>query len=198
MPRRPEETLLYEVVAQELETSLERQQERDRLVMFMTISPTERTGLNAAIPQPPPPGPAQPQENVVVLSMDRNGVIRINQDEVEPSRLVEHLQNIFKSRNDRTMFLQADSELLFNDVAQLIDAAKGAGVDRLGLMPECRDNCDCGFHRTSSGKPHGVRLTYFNFSENARIIIDFSAALNSLNAGRCGGRIRASVNRSQN
>src|SRR5438132_13586864 len=52
------------------------------LVIFMTISPTERTGLNAAIPQPPPPGPAQPQENVVVLSMDRNGVIRINQDEV--------------------------------------------------------------------------------------------------------------------
>ena len=106
------------------------------LVIFMTISPTERTGLNAAIPQPPPPGPAQRQKNVVVLSMDRNGVIRINQDEVEPLRLVEHLQNIFKSRNDRTMFLQADSELLFNDVAQLIDAAKGAGVDRLGLMTE--------------------------------------------------------------
>ena len=68
--------------------------------------------------------------------MDRNGVIRINQDEVEPSRLVEHLQNIFKSRNDRTIFVQADDDLLFNDVALLIDAAKGAGVDRLGLMME--------------------------------------------------------------
>ena len=33
-------------------------------------------------------------------------------------------------------FVQADTELLFNDVAQLIDAAKGAGVDRLGLMTE--------------------------------------------------------------
>src|SRR5437016_8980853 len=53
------------------------------LVIFMTISPNERTGLNAAIPQPPPPGPEQPQENVIVLSMDRNGIIRINQDEVE-------------------------------------------------------------------------------------------------------------------
>jgi len=107
------------------------------LVIFMTISPTERTGLNAAIPQPPPPGPqAQPQENVIVLSMDRNGVIKINQDEIEPSRLIERLQNIFKSRNDRTIFVQADTELLFNDVAQLIDAAKSAGVDRLGLMTE--------------------------------------------------------------
>jgi biopolymer transport protein ExbD len=82
------------------------------------------------------PGPEHPQENVIVLIMDRNGVIKINQDEVEPSRLIERLQDIFKTRNDRTMFLQADTELLFNDVAQLIDAAKGAGVVRLGLMTE--------------------------------------------------------------
>ena len=104
------------------------------LVIFMTISPNERTGLNAAIPQPPPPGPEQPQENVIVLSMDRNGIIRINQDEVEPSSLIERLQDIFKTRNDRTMFVQADDELLFNDVAQLIDAARSAGVNRIGLM----------------------------------------------------------------
>ena len=104
------------------------------LVIFMTISPNERTGLNAAIPQPHPPGPEQPQENVIVLSMDRNGIIRINQDEVEPSSLIERLQDIFKTRNDRTMFVQADDELLFNDVAQLIDAARSAGVNRIGLM----------------------------------------------------------------
>ena len=104
------------------------------LVIFMTISPNERTGLNAEIPQPPPPGPEQPQENVIVLSMDRNGIIRINQDEVEPSSLIERLQDIFKTRNDRTMFVQADDELLFNDVAQLIDAARSAGVNRIGLM----------------------------------------------------------------
>ena len=57
------------------------------LVIFMTISPTARVGLDAAIPQQPPPGPAQPQENVIVLSMDRNGIIRINQLEIETSRL---------------------------------------------------------------------------------------------------------------
>src|SRR3989442_2526013 len=106
------------------------------LVIFMTISPTARTGLNAAVPQLPPPGPAQPQENVIVLSLDRNGIIRINQNEVEPSRLIERLQDIFKTRNDRTMFVQADDELLLNDMAQVIDAAKGAGAERLGLMTE--------------------------------------------------------------
>src|SRR6266705_5877953 len=105
------------------------------LVIFMTISPTRRTGLNAAVPQPPPPGPQQPKsEEVVVLSMNRNGMIKINQEEVDPSHLIERLQDIFKTRNDRTMFVQADDELLFNDVAQLIDAARSAGVNRIGLM----------------------------------------------------------------
>src|SRR5260370_6915866 len=114
------------------------------LVIFMTISPNARTGLNAAVPQLPPPGPEQPQENVIVLSMDRNGVIKINQDEVEPSHLVERLQDIFKTRNDRTMFLQADTELRFNEVAQLIDPAKVAAVDHLALIPEqISPQCSC-------------------------------------------------------
>ena len=107
------------------------------LVIFMTISPAAPTGVKANIPQQPPPGPRQQEpEKVIVLSMDRNGVIKINQSEVEASHLIERLQDIFKTRSDRTMFVQADDELLFNDVAQLIDAAKGAGVVRIGLMTE--------------------------------------------------------------
>jgi biopolymer transport protein ExbD len=107
------------------------------LVIFMTISPTVPTGLKTAVPQPPPPGREQPPEKtVIVLSIDRNGTLKINQDEVEPAHLIERLRDIFKTRSDRTMFLQADHDLLFNDVAQVIDAAKGAGVDQLGLMTE--------------------------------------------------------------
>jgi biopolymer transport protein ExbD len=68
--------------------------------------------------------------------MDRNGVIKINQDEIESAQLIRRLQDIFKTRSDRTAFLQADNDLLFNDVAQLIDAAKAAGVEQLGLMTE--------------------------------------------------------------
>jgi biopolymer transport protein ExbD len=104
------------------------------LVIFMTISPTTPVGLSAAVPQPPPGPRPSPQQGVIVLSMNRNGVIRINRDEVESMRLVEKLQDIFKSRSDRTVFVQADRDLLFTDVAHLIDAAKEAGVDRLGLM----------------------------------------------------------------
>src|SRR5205823_6217591 len=106
------------------------------LVIFMTISPTPRVGLNAAVPQIPPPGQQPHPERVIVLSMDRNGVLRINQDEVQPARLVERLRDIFKSRNDRTIFLQADNDLLFNDVAHLIDTAKSSGIEQIGLITE--------------------------------------------------------------
>jgi biopolymer transport protein ExbD len=107
------------------------------LVIFMVISPTTPMGLKTNVPQPPPPGPHdQKPDEVIVLSIDRNGVIRINQTEIEASELIGRLRDIFKTRSDRTMFVQADNELLFNDVAQLIDAAKGAGVERLGLLTE--------------------------------------------------------------
>lgn len=107
------------------------------LVIFMTITPTTPVGLQAAVPQQPPPGQrSNPQQGVIVLSMSRNGVIRINQQQVDSNRLVERLQDIFKSRNDRTMFVQADTDLLFTDMAHLIEAGKEAGVDRLGLMTE--------------------------------------------------------------
>jgi biopolymer transport protein ExbD len=107
------------------------------LVIFMTISPKVTRGVRTNIPQQPPPGQqAQEPEKVIVLSMNRNGVIKINQTEVEPSHLTEELQEIFKSRSDRTIFVQADDDLLFNDVAHLIDAAKGSGVEVVGLMTD--------------------------------------------------------------
>jgi biopolymer transport protein ExbD len=108
------------------------------LVIFMTISPTIPKGLNAAVPQPPPPGQqnVKPRDDVIVLGVDKNGTIRINQDEVEPSQLDARLRDIFKSRLDRTIFLQADNDLLFNGVAQIIDITKAAGVERLALMTE--------------------------------------------------------------
>mgnify|MGYP003575229692 CR=1 FL=1 len=107
------------------------------LVIFMTISPNVSRGVNTNIPQQAPDGARPPEpEKTIVLSMDRNGIIRINQTEVSPSDLATRLRDIFSTRGDRTMFVQGDDELLFNDIAHLLDAAKGAGVERIGLMTE--------------------------------------------------------------
>ncbi len=110
------------------------------LVIFMTITPLTPKGLDAAVPQPPPPGtpPPPPDEanKTVVVSIDQAGSIKINQDEVELRYLGDRLQEIFKTRNDRTMFVNADPQLLYKDVVEVIDVSKGAGVDKIGLMTE--------------------------------------------------------------
>ena len=110
------------------------------LVIFMVITPLTPKGLDAAVPQPPPPGtpPPPPDElnKTVVVSIDNAGLIKINQDDVELRYLGDRFQEIFKTRNDRTIFVNADPDLLFTDVIKVIDIAKGAGVDKVGLMTE--------------------------------------------------------------
>jgi len=108
------------------------------LVIFMTITPLTPHGLDAQVPQPPPPGSPPPKDDskTIVVSMDKNNVIKINQDVYDLRDLGPQLEQIFKTRNDRTAFVQADGDLLFGDVVQLIDIAKGSGVDHVGLMTE--------------------------------------------------------------
>jgi biopolymer transport protein ExbD len=110
------------------------------LVIFMVITPMVPKGLDAAVPQPPPPGtpppPPDEENRTVVISIDNRGQIMINQDPAELRTLSTQLQDIFKTRNDRTVFVNADPDLLFNDVIQVIDIAKGSGVDKIGLMTE--------------------------------------------------------------
>src|SRR5690349_24306912 len=90
------------------------------LVIFMTITPITPKGLDAAIPQPPPPGtpPPPPDEanKTIVVTRDKTGALKVNQDEVELLGLGSKLQDIFKTRNDRTMFVNGDPDLLFNDI----------------------------------------------------------------------------------
>jgi biopolymer transport protein ExbD len=106
----------------------------------MTITPLTPKGLDAAVPQPPPPGtPPPPPDQLnktIVISIDKTGTIKINQDVYELRYLGDQLQDIFKTRNERIAFVNADPDLLFKDVAEVIDVAKGAGVDKVGLMTE--------------------------------------------------------------
>ena len=110
------------------------------LVIFMTITPLTPKGLDANVPQPPPPGtPPPPPDEVnktVVISIDKTGTIKINQNVFELRYLGDELQNIFRTRNERIAFVNADPDLLYKDVVEVIDVAKGAGVDKVGLMTE--------------------------------------------------------------
>jgi len=110
------------------------------LIIFMVITPLTPKGLDALVPQPPKDQQKQQEPNdrtIVVQLMKGAGdkpALKINQDDVTWENLEARLNDIFKTRAEKVMFVKADSDLPFNDVAQVIDIAHGAGVDKVGLI----------------------------------------------------------------
>jgi biopolymer transport protein TolR len=106
------------------------------LIIFMVITPLTPYGLEAIAPQPPapnsPPPPSDQRTVVIQIAKDRS--IKINEDPIDVSALQERLTQIFATRAERTVFIRGDKDLEFEPVAQAIDIAKGAGIDKIGLM----------------------------------------------------------------
>ena len=107
------------------------------LIIFMVITPLTPKGLDALVPQPgPKDAKVDPDimSRTVVVSIDAGRHVKINQDPVDIRELGSRLEDIFKTRSDRVMFVKGDPTLQFGDVAEVIDIAKGAGLDKIGLV----------------------------------------------------------------
>jgi biopolymer transport protein TolR len=107
------------------------------IIIFMVITPLTPKGLDALVPQPNKDA-APPSQDVlnrtIVVSIDAERRVMINQDQIDLRTLAPRLEDIFKTRNERVIFVKGDSTLPFADVAQIIDIAKGAGIDKIGLI----------------------------------------------------------------
>src|SRR5207237_7774754 len=109
------------------------------LIIFMVITPRTPKGLDALVPQPPKEKQAPPPERTVVVQVleNPNGGkpnLKINQDAVTWDNLGDMLNNIFKTRAERVMFVKGDKNVDFQYVADVIDTAHGVGVDKVGLI----------------------------------------------------------------
>jgi biopolymer transport protein TolR len=106
------------------------------IIIFMVITPRTPYGLDALVPQPNPNAPKNEDiiSRTIVVTVDAQGKVAINQQPVQIAELSQKLIDIFKTRNDRIIFVKGDPNLTFGDVAQIIDIAKGAQIDKIGLM----------------------------------------------------------------
>jgi biopolymer transport protein ExbD len=106
------------------------------IIIFMVITPLTPKGLEALVPQPPPPNQKTQEDNtrtvVIVVNKDRS--MMINQEPTDEAKLGPRLEEIFKTRAERVVFVKGDPDLDFKDVAKAIDIAHGAGLDKVGLM----------------------------------------------------------------
>jgi len=110
------------------------------LIVFMVITPLTPKGLDALVPQPPKDQTKQPppsDRTIVVQLLKGAGdkaALKINQDDVTWENLGGRLNDIFKTRAEKVMFVKADPDLTFDEVAQVIDIAHSAGIDKVGLI----------------------------------------------------------------
>jgi len=106
------------------------------IIIFMVITPLTPKGLEALVPQPPPPNqkPNQSDQRTVVIVIDKDHHMSINSEGTDEARLGSRLEEIFKTRAERVVFVKGDPALDFQWVAKAIDIAHGAGIDKVGLM----------------------------------------------------------------
>ena len=111
------------------------------LIIFMVITPLTPKGLDALVPQPPPPNQKQTTDTsrtIVVQLIDRgpgqNPALKINQEDVTWENLQGRLTDIYKTRAEKVMFVKGDNDVPFADVANVIDIAHASGVDKVGLI----------------------------------------------------------------
>ena len=108
------------------------------LIIFMVIVPVVPRGLEALAPQPPrnQPEVVSPSTIVVQVQSSPDGLpsYKINEEVIAKSAIAARLRAIFSTRQDRVMFVKGDPELLYANVAEVIDFGHQAGVDNVGIL----------------------------------------------------------------
>jgi biopolymer transport protein ExbD len=106
------------------------------LILFMAATPVARPSLDARLPRPDPspaPGPTPP---AVVLEMDTTGLTLNGTYLGGTSELGPRLRDVMAVRSDKTLFVRASGALAYGAVVEALDVARGAGVERIGLLPQ--------------------------------------------------------------
>jgi len=116
------------------------------IVVFMVVVAMEQDkGERAQIPQPQTrQTPEEKQSRTIVIQVvwttkDQPPTVKINQEAVKWEGLETRLAQIYLTRAEKVVFVRGDSDVDFQYVAEVIDVARHAGVQRVGLLTQGRE-----------------------------------------------------------
>ena len=107
------------------------------LVIFMSTLNLTQKGVDINLPaETKRSTDVTPDVSQIMLTYTADKKITINNQDVTLVQLEDRMRNIFEQRKDKTMFLSGSGSLRYKDIVDVIDAAKGAGVDKVGIVTE--------------------------------------------------------------
>jgi len=111
------------------------------LIIFMLVTPLAQKGVDIALPQASTEA-SKPEtaSNQVVLGVEDSPsgpIITVNKSPVANiAELENRLRDIYQTRADKTIFVKGSGKVLYGKIIEAMDAARGAGVERIGIMTE--------------------------------------------------------------
>lgn len=107
------------------------------LIIFMIILPLSQAGLDVEVPETVS-APQTPRAFTthVVAEYSADGVLTVNQEVVPLSRMADRFAEVYASRRDKTLFVIGAESVRYGEIMRIIDAAMGAGVDKVGVVTE--------------------------------------------------------------
>jgi biopolymer transport protein ExbD len=107
------------------------------LVIFMAALPLSQKGIDVNLPAETKTKDQKTLDiSQIVLEYSNDRKISVNKQDTTIAGLGEMLRKIYEERKDKTMFIAADGGLRYGDIVEVIDAAKGAGVEKVGIITE--------------------------------------------------------------
>ena len=105
------------------------------LIIFMAALPLTQRGVDVNLPlETEQKSQANPNDNQIVLEYGADRSIAVNHTVISLDQLETRLRDVFETRKEKTMFIVGDPSLRYGDIVAVIDAAKGAGVEKVGIV----------------------------------------------------------------
>ena len=106
------------------------------LVIFMAALPLTQKGMDINLPAETSAAPPDQTVSQIVLEFTADRRLTVNKQDVAVAELESRLRTIFEQRKDKTMFIAGAPTLRYGEIVAVIDAAKGAGVEKVGIVTD--------------------------------------------------------------
>ena len=107
------------------------------LVIFMAALPLSQRGLDANLPAETQTEKEKPIiDDRIMVEYHQDRRIEINHEPVTIEKLEERLREIYRERRNKTLYISGHGSLRYGEIVTVIDAGKGAGVDRVGIITD--------------------------------------------------------------